>query len=525
MLTSRTNKVRLLLLTCGTNACCHIAKILKLEFGNKFYIVGLDINKPWLITTTQYLDKFYQSPLSSNKSYYDFVLKICEKEKIDFLLPSFDYDQSLFYKENDDLLSLGVHSLGVSNKLTFYRDKISTFSYLNGLKIPVPKAFQLEEIKEDEEYFVKPIHGVGSIDARQLRGKDIKLLEKTDNYIIQEICKEPEYTLECFNLHNKLFTITRQRIATKAGVCTKARILNSEQLNNYARLFISKTETPYIFNMQFMLTQNKRLVCTDLNLRAAGGMSLSYAAGWDEVSALGKLLLGYDDNVISESIKPLSEERFVVRTYQDIVTKKIRKNIAFDLDGTLLDSRLRHQKVMEYVLAKHNIRINCSDLVSYKTNGRNNLSWLKSKGFKKDLADVINKEWVSLIEDKSFLVYDHLYSYTIPLLEKYSKDNSLYLLTARNNKENVLKQIRSLCIEQYFDDVLVVPSNSLTSNIKASKLKQYDISEFIGDTESDFKASKLANCSFLACLNGFRSKEFLDKEIGDYKTLETYSYH
>ena len=38
-------KATLLLLTCGTNACYHIAKRLKELFGEKFRIVGTDINK------------------------------------------------------------------------------------------------------------------------------------------------------------------------------------------------------------------------------------------------------------------------------------------------------------------------------------------------------------------------------------------------------------------------------------------------------------------------------------------------
>lgn len=131
---------RVLILTCGTNACYHIVKILKEKFNNDFYLVGTDINKKWLIPTCNYLDDFYQVPFTSDSSYYDCILDICKKEFIEFLIPSFDADQFLFYPENKDLLSLGIKSFGTPLKsLNFYIDKKNTNDYLNSLNIPVSK--------------------------------------------------------------------------------------------------------------------------------------------------------------------------------------------------------------------------------------------------------------------------------------------------------------------------------------------------------------------------------------------------
>ena len=69
--------IKLLLLTCGTNACYHIAKTIKKHFSDYFYIIGCDINKEWLIPTQPYLDEFFQTPFSSDENYYSFILKIC----------------------------------------------------------------------------------------------------------------------------------------------------------------------------------------------------------------------------------------------------------------------------------------------------------------------------------------------------------------------------------------------------------------------------------------------------------------
>ena len=121
--------IKLLLLTCGTNACYHIAKTIKKHFSDYFYIIGCDINKEWLIPTQPYLDEFFQTPFSSDENYYSFILKICETSKIDWILPSFDSDQFLFSCDNQDLIKLGVKSFGISKKLDFYKLNQLSFVY------------------------------------------------------------------------------------------------------------------------------------------------------------------------------------------------------------------------------------------------------------------------------------------------------------------------------------------------------------------------------------------------------------
>ena len=401
---------KLLLLSCGTNACFHIARVLKEKFKKDFFIVGCDINKNWLIPTYDYLDVFYQSPFSTDENYYSFVLNICKNEKIDFLLPSFDNDQFLFSCDNKDLKELGVKSFAISNSLQFYIDKESTNNYLESIGIPVPKNFTKDSVEDNTEYFVKPIHGVGSNGIRKELGSIIRdKNQDTSKSIIQELCFEPEFTLECFHYNNKIYSVVRERIASKSGVCIKTRIFQDKKLEQYAYILAKNTNLPHIFNMQFMKNRKDEYVCTDLNLRTAGGMSLSYAAGWDEVSALANIMLEKDDKTITSSVNKTISEQYIIRHYEDSVTKVVRKRIAFDLDGTLLDSRKRHEIVMYDVLKKYNIKLNTTDLIPFKSDGHNNKDWLISKGISENKAKLINKEWISRIEDNEYLDNDFLY--------------------------------------------------------------------------------------------------------------------
>lgn len=512
--------IRLLLLTCGTNANYHISKTLKEKYGNAFYIVGTDINKKWEIPTSPYLDAFYQSPLTEAEGYYQYILDICRNEKIDFLLPSFDADQQLFYDGNSDLESLKVLSLGISKHLKdVYKTKVSMNAFLSEHHLPIPQIYRKEEVNESTQYFVKPQNGVGSVGIKVMYGKEV--ISSDDKVIIiEELCSEPEVTLECFYFQGKVFSVARQRLAQKSGVCTKARIYDDKKLNAIAQKFAESANPPHIFNLQFMINSKGEHVITDVNLRTAGGMSLSYAAGWDEVSALANIMLGKENVDVVQHIQPLRQEQYVMRAYCDIVTKKVREKIAFDFDGTLLDSRKRHEEVMRDVLAEFNIKLSTEGLVLYKADGHNNIAWLKEHGVDEPTAKAIQKRWIEIIENPYYLEHDELYKYAEYELKRLSAENDLFLVTARNNYEGTMAQIKRLGLEQYFNDICIVKSDDSTPSAKSDFLLSKGVDVMIGDTESDLESAKLAGCRFKAVKWGFRSEEFWKQyNVESYKFL------
>lgn len=511
----------LLLLTCGTNACYHVSKVLKEKFPGEFRIVGTDINHRWMIPTSPYLDVFYQCPYSSSTDYYSFILEICREEIVNFILPSFDEDQKMFYGGNPDLKELGVTSLGINESLLdMYSDKVNINKFLKDNNLPVPVIYSKSELTDNQKYFIKPIHGVGSIGAREMNGKE--LLNNWDkDVLVQECCHDPEVTLECFNFNGRLSSVARVRIASKSGVCTKTRVYHDEYLQSIAHRFSSIAKLPYIFNLQFMKNTKGEMVITDVNLRTAGGMSLSYAAGWDETSALAKIMLSQSEEEIFSTLSTPVNEQYVIRAYTDIVTKKVNKRIAFDLDGTLLDSRKRHALLMHDILCRKGFNISVDGLVAFKADGQNNIAWLQSQGITGELATEINKEWIERIETPEYLRFDELYPQAKENLKLLSKDNTLYLITARNNEASVRNQIFALGISQYFEGIKVVPSGKQASELKTSFLLDKGINFMIGDTEVDFNAAMNANCEFRVCLEGFRSKKFwAEKNVKQYDINE-----
>lgn len=500
------HRLNVLFLSCGTGACFHAIKTLKEKFPNQFRIIGADINPQYLTATGIYLDKFYQVPLTCDKDYYATIIKICENENIDVIVPSFDADQKLFFPENKELKQLKITSLGTSQEtLGVYENKIEMTRFLETKGLPTPKIFT--HVEEDKWYFVKPKNGVGSKGAQKMLGKDIQNLPDVTDVIIQEVCQAPEITLECFYYDKQLSTIARERIETKAGVCTKARIFNCDELGKIAQKFVEAIKTPYCFNLQFMKNSNNDYVITDVNLRLAGGMSLSYAAGWDEVSAFAKILLKKTKEEVFETLPEKVPSQYVVRAYTDIVTKVEKKVVAFDLDGTLLDSRKRHQVVMDDVLRQFDISLDTGDLVEFKRQGKNNVDYLISKGIDEKLAKEIQKKWIEDIEKSEYLKNDILYPDTLETLDMYAQTNDLILITARTNIIGVHDQLEYLGLKKYFKEIFVVQTGASAIEEKATILKEKNAILMVGDTSSDAQAAHLAGVSFKFHDDGFHSRE------------------
>ncbi|WP_086245425.1 ATP-grasp domain-containing protein [Campylobacter devanensis] len=496
--------IRILFLSAGTNAAYHCIKTLKEKFSNDFYIIGADINEKYLISTCNYLDNFYKVSKSDSADYYDAILKILKDENIAFLFTILDIDQGLFNSDNDDLKNIGVRTFSVDSKLwSSYKSKDTMNNLLNLHGFLTPKLYNLNEIELNRKYFIKSKKGFGSIGARIVTGKDIHNINNIDDYLIQEICIGPEYTIECFNYHNITRTVTRERIEAKAGVCTKTKVFNHIELESIVKEFAKKISCPYCFNLQFMKNSHNKFVITDVNFRFAGGMSLAYAAGWDEVSALAKIMLNKSEDEVLATVSEKIQPQYVVRAYTDVITKIEKPTIAFDFDGTLLDSRNRHGIVLKDILNKFNIDIDVSDLIDFKRNNKNNIDYLISKGVEENLAKEIQIQWIENIEQEKYLALDTLYCEAIKLLEKYSKENDLILVTARNNKVGLQNQIDKFNLRKYFKEIHIVNSNKDISANKAQILKNKNVTKFFGDTLSDKKAADLAGIEFIYCENGF----------------------
>jgi phosphoglycolate phosphatase-like HAD superfamily hydrolase len=119
------------------------------------------------------------------------------------------------------------------------------------------------------------------------------------------------------------------------------------------------------------------------------------------------------------------------------------------------------------------------------------------------------------IEDIEYLKYDKLVPHALAILGSLQKASDLVLLTLRHDRKNLLWQLKSLELLDYFKEVL---SGSTSSNDKSLLAQEYfnKISSctklvMIGDSEVDLTAGKQFKMLTIAVTYGIRSKEFLSK--------------
>ena len=303
----------------GTASAWQIIKTIKDNFAEYFRIIACDINPPHLVPAAKLADKFYQVPKIKLNNYERVMLDLFQMEQVDIFVPLIDAEVALFPSDHPKLTKLNIKSTAppsVSAKLVANKKKM--FEFLKQSGINIPKTIHIDEIDDAKLYFVKPIDGFGSKGACRLSGRMIKQLT-IQNLLIQEVCYKPEITIEIFKHEEVINTVCRERIETKSGVCTKARVFYDDKIQQDIETISNYLTLPTASCIQMMRNHLRQWVVTDVNLRLGGGTALSGAIGWNLPAAA---LVVWGDLVVNPLVylnKPV-EDRYVVRVFNEVVT-------------------------------------------------------------------------------------------------------------------------------------------------------------------------------------------------------------
>ena len=228
-------------------------------------------------------DVFYKVPYAVSDDYIETIQAIVDKELIDLILPSTDYEV-FFLSKHLDKINCDIVVSALESASNFI-DKYMTYLHLSKNKIPFANSVLPSEYKNEFKNFIlKPRKGGGS---RGLHINPKYYKSFTDEeYMIQELHSGVEITTAFYvNKENILHGfITFERVLEN-GTTTHCKVINTynEKLKLMLEALISVSEINGSANLQAIVTENGEIIPFEINCRISGTNSIRSNFGFKDV--------------------------------------------------------------------------------------------------------------------------------------------------------------------------------------------------------------------------------------------------
>lgn len=185
-------------------------------------------------------------------------------------------------------------------------------------------------------------------------------------------------------------------------------------------------------------------------------------------------------------------------------------NIFFDLDGTLIDSKMRLYKLFQEIIPQSTLTYD--DYWNFKSNQVSNESILRTE-FDFDTASVsiFNKEWMKRIESPDLLASDTVFPGLQVALSDLRSKSMLHICTARQFRNRTLDQLKALGLLPYFETVMITEQTRSKEELISETPGLGPNDWIIGDTGKDIKVGKFLGIKTCAVLSGFLNEKCLLK--------------
>jgi len=187
-------------------------------------------------------------------------------------------------------------------------------------------------------------------------------------------------------------------------------------------------------------------------------------------------------------------------------------NLIYDLDGTLIDSRLRLYRLFQELVPQSNLTY--ERYWAFKQNKVSNQAILATE-FAFDAAAIESfvTGWMDRIEAPEFLSLDKSLPRMHQTLKNLRKQAKLHVCTARLAKQPVYYQLERLGLLPYFDSIMVTEQSRGKEELIVMVPDLEPRDWIIGDTGKDIQVGKLLGLRTCAVLTGFLN----EKSLRDYE--------
>lgn len=306
----------------GTATGFGIVRTLASNWPGEVEIVVADVRPRRLIGAAAFADEYLQSPPVADDGYAEWLVEALRSSGADLFVPLIDADIVVAAEVVAGNRSLGARtSAPPLPSARICLDKLETYRWMSGAGIPTPPTWEPAEAPRDgRDLVLKARRGQGSVGFRALdSGADLEALDGDPKLVVQERCEPPEVTVDAFLAGDgcTFRAVCRERLETKAGVCTKARVFESRELSELAER-IARGLRLGGFCMQVMRSPAGGWAVTDLNARVGAGARLSTAAGVDLLGAVYADLLDLDLD-LDRALGRLDRDVYAVRQFDEYV--------------------------------------------------------------------------------------------------------------------------------------------------------------------------------------------------------------
>ncbi len=321
--------MNILILSCGTRN--KLIRYFK-EPGNGIdRVIGTDCSAyaPALYET----DEHYLVPRMTSPDYLDIVLNICQKEKIDAVLPLQEDELFLIASNREKFMNAGVLPIvSEQNTVELCRDKYAFYHHMKRSGLPVlPSFLNLSEFQKHYEagkinfpVFIKPVRGCGSIGIQ--KADNMELLSvlckySSDDMLIQQFAEGEEYGVDLYVdllSQEPVSIFTKKKLRMRAGETEKSVSVKDEKLFTLIRKTAASLSLSGPVDMDIFCVDGDYYI-SEINPRFGGGYPHAHACGMNFPKLIAANAAGRKNTAAIADY----EEGVCMLKYTDLVTLKV----------------------------------------------------------------------------------------------------------------------------------------------------------------------------------------------------------
>lgn len=227
-------------------------------------------------------------PRGDDPGFVDVVLEICERLKIEVLVPTVDTELLPLVKRQNEFKAIGTHLvIAAQETLEVCLDKWELHKRCEG-KVRVPATVVVDQdfdpASVDLPVIVKPRTGSGSVGIHLIKEvRDLEQLERDGTQLVQELLPGPEFSLDVFadQSGEVLAVVPRERLKVDSGIAITGRTTHDDALEKFGADVARLIGLTTVANVQAKEAVEGVPALLEVNPRFPGTMPLTIAAGVD----------------------------------------------------------------------------------------------------------------------------------------------------------------------------------------------------------------------------------------------------